>query len=102
MTARFWKGTVKRAEAEVYTDYIRETGFAAYGSTEGNRGAWILHQHDGEQTEIITLSLWEDIDAIHAFAGEDIEAAVLYPEDAEYLLGESTITHHDVADVVTP
>ena len=33
---------------------------------------------------------------------EDIEAAVLYPEDAAYLLGESSITHHEVADVVTP
>ena len=41
-------------------------------------------------------------EAIVAFAGDDIEAAVLYPEDAAYLLGESSITHHDVADVVTP
>ena len=48
----------------------------------------------------MTLSLWESRAAIVAFAGEDIEAAVLYPEDAEYLLDESSITHHDVADVV--
>jgi len=36
-----------------------------------------------------------------AFAGDDIEAAVLYPEDARYLIGESSIVHHEVVDQVT-
>ena len=35
--------------------------------------------------------MWESRDAIKAFAGEDIEAAVLYPEDEKFLVGESTI-----------
>ena len=35
------------------------------------------------------------------FAGEDIEAAVLYPEDERYLMdGASTIAHYDVADAI--
>jgi hypothetical protein len=47
------------------------------------------------------LSLWESVDAIRAFAGDDIEAAVLYPEDEHYLLGgESTVTHYQVVDQV--
>ena len=100
MIMRTWRGVVRRADADRYADYIRDTGFAEYGETPGNRGAWLLRRDDGEETEFVTLSLWESREAIVAFAGEDIEAAVLYPEDAEYLLGESTITHHDVADVV--
>ena len=32
-------GRVLRADADVYADYIRETGFAEYGRTAGNRGA---------------------------------------------------------------
>ena len=40
------------------------------------------------------LSLWDSVDAIRAFAGHDIDAAVLYPEDARYLVGESTVTHY--------
>jgi len=40
-------------------------------------------------------------DAIPAFAGEDIEAAVLYPEDLRHLIaGVSTITHYEVADAI--
>ena len=102
MIMRTWRGVVRRPDADRYADYIRETGFAEYAETPGNRGAWMLRRDVGDRTEFITLSYWESREAIKAFAGEDIEAAVLYPEDAEYLLGESTTTHHDVADVVTP
>jgi heme-degrading monooxygenase HmoA len=99
MIARIWSGTVRQADADVYADYIRDTGFAAYGETAGNRGAWMLRRDDGERTEFITLSMWDSVDAIRAFAGDDIEAAVLYPEDARYLVdGASSVTHYDVVD----
>jgi heme-degrading monooxygenase HmoA len=103
MIARTWRGTVRRADAEEYAGYIRETGFAEYGQAAGNRGAWMLRRDKGERTEFVTLSLWESEDAIRAFAGDDIEAAVLYPEDARYLIGgESTVAHYEVLDEVIP
>ena len=101
MIARTWTGVVLRADADAYADYIRETGFAEYGRTAGNRGAWMLRRDEGDRTEFITLSLWDSVDAIKAFAGEDIEAAVLYPEDERYLIGgESRTAHYEVADHV--
>jgi heme-degrading monooxygenase HmoA len=101
MIARVWAGAVRTTDADEYADYIRATGFAEYGRTPGNRGAWLLRRdHDG-LTEFITLSLWDSVEAIRAFAGEDIEAAVLYPEDERYLVdGESSITHYVVADEI--
>jgi heme-degrading monooxygenase HmoA len=101
MIARTWSGTVRRADADEYAEYIRETGFNEYGRTPGNRGAWMLRRDEGERTEFITLSLWESEDAIRAFAGDDIEAAVLYPGDERYLIGESTVTHHAVVGEVS-
>jgi heme-degrading monooxygenase HmoA len=53
-----------------------------------------------DRTEFLTLSLWDSVDAIRAFAGDDIEAAVLYPEDARYLIDEPTVTHYQVLDQV--
>ena len=100
MTARIWRGAVRSEDAEDYARYIRDTGFAEYGRTAGNRGAWMLRRDAGGETEFITLSMWESRDAIKAFAGDDIEAAVLYPEDEKYLVGESTIAHYDVVDEV--
>ena len=99
MIARVWSGAVRTAHADEYAGYIRDTGFAEYGRTPGNRGAWLLRRDSHGTTEFITLSLWDSVDAIRAFAGDDIEAAVLYPEDERYLIdGESHITHYDVAD----
>ena len=100
MIARIWSGTVRTTDAERYADYIRDTGFAEYGETPGNRGAWLLRRDDDDATtEFITLSLWDTVAAIRAFAGEDIEAAVLYPEDERYLLdGGTDIRHYEVAD----
>jgi heme-degrading monooxygenase HmoA len=99
MIARTWRGTVRRVDAEEYAKYIRETGFAEYGQIPGNRGAWMLRRDEDERTEFITLSLWESEDAIRAFAGDDIESAVLYPEDERYLIGgESSVAHYQVVD----
>jgi heme-degrading monooxygenase HmoA len=103
MIARIWSGSVRSADAAEYADYIRATGFAEYGQTPGNRGAWLLQGERGATTEVIALSLWDSADAIRAFAGDDIEAAVLYPEDERYLVdGRSSIAHYDVADHIAP
>ena len=101
MIARTWTGTVRRSDADAYAGYIRDTGFTEYARTAGNRGAWMLRRDEGDRTEFITLSLWESVEAIRAFAGDDIEAAVLYPEDERYLLGESTVAHYDVVGEVS-
>ena len=103
MIARMWRGVTREADADVYGEYMVETGFGEYGTTPGNRGAWLLRRDDGEQTRFLALSLWESLDAVRGFAGDDVEAAVLYPEDARYLLpGSSSITHYDVVDRVDP
>ena len=83
MIARIWRGTVRTEDADEYARYISDTGFAEYGRTPGNRGAWMLRRDEGGETEFITLSMWDSSDAIKAFAGEDIEAAVLYPRGRE-------------------
>jgi heme-degrading monooxygenase HmoA len=95
--ARLWRGVVRTTDADEYADYIRDTGFAAYGRTPGNRGAWLLRRDDEDTTEFIAFSVWDDAESIRAFAGEDIEAAVLYPEDERFLIdGDSSIAHYDV------
>jgi heme-degrading monooxygenase HmoA len=103
MIARIWRGVVRRDDADEYAKYIADTGFAAYGTTPGNRGAWMLRRDDGDRTEFITFSLWDSYDAIKAFAGDDYEAAVLYPEDERYLVeSEPRVKHYEIADTTGP
>jgi len=101
MNARIWRGAVRTADADEYAEYIRRTGIAAYLATPGNRGAWMLRRDLGDKTEFVTLSLWESLDAVKAFAGDDYERAVFYPEDDRYLIERDlTSTHYQVEEGV--
>jgi heme-degrading monooxygenase HmoA len=92
-----WRGVVRREDADEYTAYIRDTGIAEYTQTPGNRGAWMLRRDEGDRTEFVTYSLWDSLDAIRAFAGDDIEAAVYYPEDERFLLEqENRVKHYEI------
>lgn len=103
MIARTWRGAVRSRDAQRYADYIRNTGLAAYAATPGNRGAWMLLREDGDLTEVITLSLWDSLDAIRGFAGDDVEAAVFYPEDDAFLVERETrVRHYVVAHEAHP
>jgi heme-degrading monooxygenase HmoA len=98
MIARIWRGAVRTQDADEYVKYIEDTGLAGYAETPGNRGAWMLRREVGDLTEFITLSYWESLDAVKAFAGEDYETAVYYPEDDRFLVRRAdTCEHYEVA-----
>jgi heme-degrading monooxygenase HmoA len=74
------------------------TGLAGYTSTTGNHGAWMLRRDVGGTTEFVMFTLWESMDAIKAFAGEDPEVAVFYPEDDRFLVDRDEFVSHYVVD----
>jgi len=96
--ARIWRGVVRTEDADEYVAYVRDTGIEHYRSTPGNVGAWILHRPIDGLTEIVTFSLWEDMDAVRAFAGDDPSRAVYYPEDDRFLVERSSIVDHYEVD----
>jgi heme-degrading monooxygenase HmoA len=103
MIARIWKGAVARRDGDAYADYMQETGVAGYVSTPGNRGAWMLRRDAGDRTEFLMFTLWDSLDAVKAFAGEDYETAVFYPEDDRYLVDRDlTSAHYEVHTHAAP
>jgi heme-degrading monooxygenase HmoA len=102
MIARTWRGWVRTEQAAAYVGYITDTGLSAYKETPGNLGAqmWTADLGDG-RTEVMTISWWSSRADIEGFAGENIEAAVFYPEDDAYLIDrETTVRHYEVARVL--
>jgi heme-degrading monooxygenase HmoA len=98
MIARTWRGAVRTADADAYADYMQGTGVAGYRATPGNHGVWMLRRDLGELTEFVMFTLWDSLEAVKAFAGEDYETAVFYPEDDRFLVERDlTCTHYDVA-----
>jgi heme-degrading monooxygenase HmoA len=99
MIARTWRGWVRTEQAALYVEYITRTGLSAYKKTPGNQGAqmWTTDLGDG-RTEVMTVSWWSSRTDIEGFAGQNIDVAVFYPEDDDFLIDrETTVRHYDVA-----
>jgi heme-degrading monooxygenase HmoA len=100
MIARIWRGITLAEKADDYLDYLRETGLRDYAKIAGNRGVKVLRRTQGEHCEIMLISLWDSMDAVRAFAGENPDRSVYYPEDEQYLLEmEPLVRHYEVVDV---
>jgi heme-degrading monooxygenase HmoA len=96
MIARVWHGKTPRELAKEYREYVIRTGVADYLATQGNIGTQIWQRDEGEFTHIWTVTLWRDKESIREFAGDDIERAKYYPEDARFLIElEPTVSHYD-------
>ena len=86
MVARVWQGVTPETKSDRYLAYLEKTGVKNCLATGGNRGVYVLRRIGGGRAEFLFISLWESVEAIRAFAGEDIDKAVYYPEDREFLL----------------
>ena len=103
MIARVWRGVVRREDSDAYAAYILDTGIAGYVATPGNRGAWMLRRDDGDRTEFLTFTLWDSLDDVRRFAGDDVQASVYYPEDDRYLIErDRKVAHYEVAGSADP
>ena len=103
MIARIWRGAVAQSDGDAYAEYMQGTGVAGYVKTPGNRGVWMLRRDIGRKTEFLMFTLWDSMDAIKAFAGEQPERAVFYPEDGRYLVERDELaTHFEVAAHESP
>jgi heme-degrading monooxygenase HmoA len=98
MIARIWRGAVRSDDAEEYARYMTDTGLADYKATRGNLSATMLRRNLGDRTEFVMFTTWDSMDAIKAFAGDDPERAVFYPEDERFLIErDETVAHYEVA-----
>lgn len=103
MIARFWHGAVPQSQADAYLAYLNQTGVPDYQATPGNRGVYVLRRDENGLAHFLLLSLWDSLDSIAAFAGDDVDQARYYPQDQAYLIElEPNVTHYDVLVAATP
>jgi heme-degrading monooxygenase HmoA len=97
MIYRTWHGRVPASKADAYYRYLLRSGVPDLQATPGNRGVFVLRRIEGAEAHFLVTSLWESLEVIRAFAGDDIELARYYPEDTSYLLElEPRVTHYEV------
>jgi heme-degrading monooxygenase HmoA len=64
---------------------------------DGYAGAMLLERETSDGVEIIVLTLWRSLDSIRAFAGADLDGAVVADEAAALLTQfDRRVRHYDL------
>jgi heme-degrading monooxygenase HmoA len=84
--ARIWHGWAVGDDADAYEALVRDEILPGIHRIDGFLGFDLLRvdETDGE-VEFVTVTFFESLDAVRAFAGEDYEAAVVPPEARRHL-----------------
>jgi heme-degrading monooxygenase HmoA len=82
--ARIWRGRVKRVRADEYAKYLYEVGIRPL--EEKALGVEQLREDSEDESEFVTISYWESIEAMSRFAGKDPRKIHHLPRDAEFLI----------------
>ncbi len=100
MIARVWRGATRAEDADAYAQYLEESGMQAARSLDGSRGTLVLRRVDGDRAEFETILLFDSLEHVGVFAGDDLERAVFFPEDDRYLVERDPRVRHYEVDVV--
>ena len=98
MIARMWRGSAIRERADDYVKHLQQSIVPELRQTDGFKGVYLLRRESSDDVEFVVLTLWESMDAIRKFAGENPEIAVVAPT-ARVLFREydAEVKHFEIA-----
>lgn len=97
MIVRAWRGQALAANASAYSEHFRRKVLPELESIEGFLGAALLRGDRDDGVEFLVLTRWASMDAIRAFAGDDVGKAVVEPDAVAALVSfDRTVRHYDV------
>jgi heme-degrading monooxygenase HmoA len=82
--ARIWRGRTTRAKADEYAKYLYEVGITPL--IEKALGVQQLREDRETESEFITISYWESVEAMSRFTGSDPRRIHHLPRDPEFLI----------------
>src|SRR5262245_52321327 len=82
--ARIWRGRTPAAKADEYARYLYECGIRPL--EQKALGVQLLREDRVEESEFVTISYWESVEAMSRFAGPDPRRIHHLPRDPEFLI----------------
>jgi hypothetical protein len=82
--ARIWRGRTPTSRAEEYSKYLYEHGIKPLEKKA--LGVQLLREDREGETEFVTISYWESVEAMSRFAGKDPRRIHHLERDAEFLI----------------
>ena len=101
---RVWKGYGTAEGADRYCrEHFSTTVLPQLQTLSGFLDANVLVRSVGDVTEVVVATVWESIDAVRAFAGDDYERAVVEPIVGDLLERfDDEVTHFTLAVAARP
>jgi heme-degrading monooxygenase HmoA len=103
MIVREWRGRASPERRDAYPEHFRAAVVGDLQRVDGFLGGdLVAREHDGA-VEFVVLTRWSSMEAIRAFAGPDVDRAVVEPGAVAALTGyDRTVSHYEVVEPVTP
>jgi|SRR5271165_2061269 len=79
MISRLWHGWTTRENADAYETLLRNEVLPGIHRVRGFKGAHLLRRNVKDEVEFVTITLFDSLEAVKEFAGEDYEVAVVPP-----------------------
>ena|SRR5688572_21753245 len=87
MLSRHWRGLAKASSAEAYVEHLRSETFPTIRALPGFVSASILRRVVPHGIEFVVVTHWASMKSIHAFAGTNVQTAVV-PEKVREMMVE--------------
>jgi heme-degrading monooxygenase HmoA len=98
MIARLWRGQTDIGQGDRYFSHVTGQVLPELQGIPGHRGAYVPRRPVGDRTEFLIMTLWDSIDAVRAFAGDNLKAAVVEPAARAVLVEfDPFVQDYDVA-----
>jgi len=94
MITRLWRGWTPRESADAYERFLLTELFPSMRNIPGFRCADVLRHDEQNETAFVTLTRFDTLDAIRAFAGDDYETPVVEPTARALLSRYDQRAHH--------
>ena len=85
---RTWHGEVPTNKADAYEQFMIERAAPDYGSVEGLLQTFFQRRDEGKVAHFLLVTIWDSMESMKRFAGEQPEIAKYYPEDDGFLLSK--------------
>ncbi|MBO8174459.1 MAG: antibiotic biosynthesis monooxygenase [Thermococcus sp.] len=91
---RLWHGKVSIEKADEYERFLIERAVPDYSSVDGLIKLYFTRRDEGEVAHFLLVTIWDSMESIKKFPGENPELAKYYPEDNDFLLEKEKYVQH--------
>lgn len=97
MIARVWSARTAESQLQPYLNHLTGNVVPQLRALDGFAGFTVFTRRTGGEIEVVVTTMWESLEKLAAFAGDDLEAAIVPPEAAALLSDyDRRVRHYDV------